>query len=435
MAERSLPWDGTTTGDAGDYTGAEWQENQRHAIGLGAAFDASSGVMWGSDLLDTSKRGLDVEAQSPAAAAVNLRPGSAVVNGVLYINDAVKALSIAANASGSPRIDSVILRKDTAAQTVRALVKQGTPAGSPVAPSLTQSAATWEIGVADISVANGFVSLAQDTIQPTAAPRNESDGLYHIALNNSGGVLKTGDVVIWDTTTQRAVTTTTLVGDTRAAGVWVGTTANGAYGRVLYRGIGLVRTDAAVTRGQLLRTSATAKQAGRTGTINYFTANIGLANFAYVLETTGATGLALCYVDCPFPPVDPVYGAATGGGATTSSGAYVTLASAGTLVTTGQDLHAEFSVTYFDAGITFTNFTLLSLAIFENGVNVSPEWNGATTRMFRQVCNEGRRTIHFSGRRTPILAPGSSITFDLRWMISAGTVTAEEYNFRVYEKS
>lgn len=346
----------------------------------------------------------------------------------------MKALSVAANASGSPRIDSVILRKDTAAQTVRALVKQGTPAGSPVAPSLTQSAATWEIGVADIAVANGFVSLAQDTIQPTAAPRNQSDGLYHIVLNNSGGTLKTGDVVIWDTTTQRAVTTTTVFSDSRVAGVWVGTTANGAYGRVLYRGIGLVRTDAAVTRGQLLRTSATAKQAGRSGVLSYATANANMKNFAYVLETTLATGLALAYIDCQFPPIDPIFSAAAGGGVTTSSGVYVALASVGPLVTTGLDLFAEFSLTYFDAGITFTNFTLLSLALFENGANVSPEWNGATTRMVRQVCNEGRRTVTFAGRRVAVPAPGSSITFDLRWMISAGTVTAEEYNLRIYEK-
>jgi len=435
MAQRSLPWDGTTTGDAGDYTGAEWQENQRHAIGLGAAYDASSGVLWGSDLLDTSKRGLDVEAQSPVAAAVNLRPGSAVVNGVLYINDAVLALAVAANASGNPRIDSVILRKDTAAQTVRAVVKQGTPAATPVAPTLTQTAGTWETPIADISVANGFVSLAQSTIQPTAAPRNQSDGLYHVALNNSGGTLKTGDVVIWDTTTQRAVTTTTVASDTRAAGVWVGTTANGSYGRVLYRGIGLVRTDAAVTRGQVLRTSATVKQAGRAGVVSYATANAGLKPFAYALETTLATGLALCYVDCPFPPIEPISMRAAGGGLTTSSGVYVTLATTGALVTTGLDLFAEFSLTYFDSGITFTNFTLLSLALFENGSNVSPEWNGATTRMVRQVCNEGRRTVTFAARRVAIPAPGSSITFDLRWMISAGTVTAEEYNLRIYEKA
>ncbi len=428
MTELSLPWDGTTTGDAGTYTGAEWQQLQKMELGLGAAHDYNSGVFWGSDTLDLSKRGLDVEAQSPVAAAVNVRPGSALVNGALYINDAVKALSIAANASGNPRIDSIIVRKDVAAQTCRAVVKQGTPAASPVAPTLTQSAAVWETPLADITVANGFATLAQSTIQPTAAPRNESDGLCHIVLNNSGGTLKTGDVVIWDTSAQRAVTTTTTQNNALVAGVWVGTTPNGSYGRVLYRGIGLVRTIAAVARGDMLSTSATAKQARvPASSVGPFP-----AFFAFVLETTGAAGLALASIDCPNEVQSSPLGAT--GTPSTNSATFVTALTVGPYVSRGYPIFASVNLIYNDTGVLNPAFNTLSVSIFEDGVNKADTWaNMAGTRIWRQGCNDMRRSIVGTLRRTSIIAPGTSVTFTLRWAVSGGTVSAEDASFIIYE--
>lgn len=287
MTQNSRPWNGTVTGDAGPYSDADWQQLYRYIIGLGG-IRANTGVFLGSGTQPND--GLRVEAQSPAAAAINVLPGSALVQGIAYLNDATEPLVIAANASGNARIDTVVVQTDYALQTCRLAVVQGTPAATPAAPSLTQVAGTmWEIPIADIAVANGFTTLAQSTITPRQEWVNASPGMYlDNVLNNSGADLVDGDVVIWDSTTNRAVTTTTMLDDRRIAGVWRGRTATANYGRVQSAGIGYVRTTAAVARGDILIANSVAKQAVVT--------TIPHARLARVIETTSAGGLALCNI-------------------------------------------------------------------------------------------------------------------------------------------
>lgn len=70
---------------------------------------------------------------------VTLGAGSAWVRGAGYKNDS-KAFTVAANTNSSlSRRDRIVLRRDLAAKTVTAIRQQGTPASSPVSPSLTQS--------------------------------------------------------------------------------------------------------------------------------------------------------------------------------------------------------------------------------------------------------------------------------------------------------
>jgi hypothetical protein len=69
-------------------------------------------------------------------------------------------LEIAANSSGSTRIDRVVLRLDRSTWTVRAVVKTGTPGAG--VPSLSQSAGdtgTYEIPLAEVTVLNGAASV------------------------------------------------------------------------------------------------------------------------------------------------------------------------------------------------------------------------------------------------------------------------------------
>ncbi|MGA5489556.1 hypothetical protein ACPCK1_17590 [Streptomyces pseudogriseolus] len=75
-------------------------------------------------------------------------------------------LPVAANSSGSTRVDRVVLRLDRSAWTVRAVVKQGAPGGG--APVLTQD--TGDTGVYEVPVAN--VSLVSGANSVTVA-RNE----------------------------------------------------------------------------------------------------------------------------------------------------------------------------------------------------------------------------------------------------------------------
>lgn len=287
MVEISRPWNGTVTGDAGPYSDTDWQTLWQAIIGFGAN-RANSGVflMSGTEPND----GLKVQAQAGPTTSVDVLQGAALVQGIAYLSDATEVFTPAANASGNPRIDSIVLQADYALQTVRLVLKQGTPAASPVAPSLTQSAGVmWEIRVADLTLANGFTSIAQSVIAQCQEWVNAPPAVYldHV-LNNSGATLNDGDVVIWDSSADRAVTTTTTLGDSRTAGVWRGQTATAAYGRLQVSGIGYVNATAAVTRGDRLRTFSTVKQAGV-----FINSGVLLAR---ALETTSGAGLVLANI-------------------------------------------------------------------------------------------------------------------------------------------
>lgn len=289
MAQTSRPWQGTSPGDAGPYSAQQWQILYENIIGLGAS-RSNVGILLGTGQQPTDP--LRVQAQSPATTAIDVMPGAALVQGIAHINTAKVSFTIAANASGNPRIDTLVLRADYALQTVRLAVLQGTPAASPSVPALTQSAnVLWEIPLADIAVANAFVTITQANITPRYEWANGADGVYLDSVkNNSGGTLNTGDVVIWDISADRAVTTSTTAGDIRVAGVWQGRTANGSYGRVLTDGIGYVNAGAAVTRGDTLVTNGTVKQVGSSALLAT-QGELGMA-----LETTSGAGLALAYI-------------------------------------------------------------------------------------------------------------------------------------------
>ena len=286
MAETSRPWTGTSPGDAGAYSAAQWQALHQNLIGLGAS-RPNVGVLLGTGTQPTEP--LRVQAQGTPSTSVDILAGSAMVQGIGYFNSATVSKTIAANASGNPRIDTIILRADYALQTVRLAVLQGTPAASPVAPSLTQSAnVMWEIPLADIAVANGFVSITNANITRRYEYANATDGVYlDSILNNSGATLEDGDVVIWDVSADRAVMVGTTLDDPLLAGVWRGRTAAGGYGRIQVRGIGYVNASAAVTRGDILVSSGTTKRAVTTTTPVLF------AILGQALETTSGSGYVL----------------------------------------------------------------------------------------------------------------------------------------------
>lgn len=296
MAQTSRPWNGIVTGDAGPYSDQNWQQLYQSIIGYGAG-RSNLGVLLSSGV--PPFEALKVQAQVAPTSSIDVLSGSALVQGIAYINTATVAFVIAANSSGNPRIDTVVLRADYALQTVRLAVKQGTPAASPAVPTLTQSVSTlWEIPLADIAVANGFATITDANITPRVEWANASPGVYLDGiLNNSGAELNTGDAVIWDITADRAVTTTTTYNHTRPAGVWVGRTAAAGYGRVLVRGIGLVRTIGTPTRGQGLVIGGTIRQFAPV-TMNT------VGQIGFMLETSpGSARLALAYIDVQRPPV------------------------------------------------------------------------------------------------------------------------------------
>lgn len=302
MTEFSAFWNGTTTGDA---SAAPYDANTEFAQwvkrGLGQGMNrANAGVVLGSGSESTQLEGLQVTQNSPAGMSVLLNIGAAQDDGTLYYNDAAITLAIAANASGNPRIDTIILRKSFAAQTVRAFVLAGTPAVTPAPPTLTQSAGvTWEIPIADIAVANGAVSITAANITTRATYTNASDGVYlDRILNNYANTLVSGTPVYWDTAASRAVKQGTGLSaiSNLTAGIWQGRTASAGLGRVLNRGIGYVRTASAVTRGQYGSLMSA-------GFESYSPTNERLINSTCLfLETTSVAGFALAFVDAGLQP-------------------------------------------------------------------------------------------------------------------------------------
>lgn len=290
MTQISRPWQSTTPGDAGPYSSQNWAQLQRYGFGSDAS-NGDSGPITGSGT--SPDPGLTVTQRGAGAnMSVDVSIGAALVDGTFYYNDATVNLVIAANASGNPRIDTIVLNKDWSAQTIRLLVVQGTPAGSPVPPGLVQTTLIqWQTPLADVAVANGAATITNANVQIRKSPANVADGIYlHGILNNSGVVLQQGDVVIVDTSADRAVTTTTTASNKLVLGVITGRVAIGAYCRVQTNGVGYVNSGAAVTRGQALATSTVAKQALPT------TYGIDPSQFAVALQTTGGAGLVLCQI-------------------------------------------------------------------------------------------------------------------------------------------
>jgi len=309
MTQASAPQDGILVGDASlaPYDADEWGLIWSKINGFGSR--ANYGSILGYD--NGTNYSLEVTATNPATSNVEVKIGAALVTGTLYWTDATETLAVAANASGNARIDTVILRKDYVLQTIRLIVLQGTPAASPVSPTLTQSAgSSWEIPLADIAVANGFTTIAQTDITPRAIAVNTAPAVYLDGiLNNSGADLNTGDVVIWDTSTNQAVTTTTTLNNYLVAGVWVGKTATGSRGRLQVGGVGLVRvnsTGGAIGRNCPIVTYTTAKQG-----ISPFTSISTRRSWWQVGKTlesisTNSLVLALCVIDIR-PPQDEAY--------------------------------------------------------------------------------------------------------------------------------
>lgn len=290
MTETSYFWTTTLgTGDSDPIDQTEWQRYVwRSLVGWGAD-NANRGVMGGvaNELL--------VSAQSPAAAAVNIGSGAALVNGAVYYNDNTATLSFAANSSGSTRIDVVVLTADYAAPSVRLAVVQGTPAAG--VPSLTQTGSgtsgLWQIPLAYVTLTNGYASITAAMITDWRSFANMPARVASNIVNNAVAALEHGAIVIRDTSGGGyGITTTTTQANALAFGIIEArATASGGTGRAVQQGIIEVMCDELVAVGARLETSTTAGQA-QTQTQPMQPA-IGVV----LTANTGAGTRCLAYVD------------------------------------------------------------------------------------------------------------------------------------------
>lgn len=131
MAQSSFPFEGIDT--------TETQYSQ-----LFRTFqDGVNGTYGGTELVVSAGTGL----------AVDVALGQAMVRGHFYVSTATESLSLTTADATNPRLDLVVLRLDPVANSIVLAVKDGTPASSPVAPSLVQTdGGVYEMALATVLV-------------------------------------------------------------------------------------------------------------------------------------------------------------------------------------------------------------------------------------------------------------------------------------------
>ncbi len=134
---------------------------------LAASVNSSNGVFFGyRNALAVSERG------AGADRSVDVAIGAALIgdgnSNVFYNSSAIENLSIAVNDSGADRIDTIVVELDltqpAGSDTCVLKVVQGTPAGPPTAPTLTQTETLYQLPLADVAADDGFTSIVDADI-------------------------------------------------------------------------------------------------------------------------------------------------------------------------------------------------------------------------------------------------------------------------------
>lgn len=284
MTEISRPFNGNNVlGDDGPYSDEQWHEVWHSFFGNDMA--ASSNKAGNNrGVIKGALNELRVQEQSVPDNTVRVRSGYGNVNGCWYYNDGDSTQTPSANASGSTRIDIIVLQLDYTNNEVRLAIVEGTPAAG--YPALTQTAGTlWQSPLAALVLVNGFATIDDSDIVDMRRWTNIPDAITAWVQNNSAQVLEGGDVAVWDSTIDSSITVSTDPG-VPIAGIVEGRIEVNEWGRIQTLGIAWVNLDAAVARGDFLSQGETAAQAG----------NYGGCTFARALTAGAADEQALAYV-------------------------------------------------------------------------------------------------------------------------------------------
>jgi hypothetical protein len=98
---------------------------------------------------------------------VTVQPGSAWIDGYCYENTSDLSLALETANGVNPRIDRVVLRWSAIDRNILLAVKTGAATASPSAPALTRTSDIYELGIADIAVGRGVLSIASSDITDT----------------------------------------------------------------------------------------------------------------------------------------------------------------------------------------------------------------------------------------------------------------------------
>lgn len=159
---------GSAVGDTREYSQVEFAEVFGTIIGNGYLGQV------GNELVTTEN--------TPVGMSVLVGTGKAWINGYWYSNESVKEIPISTADATNPRIDRVVLRLDVLnARSIVAVVKTGTPASTPVAPSLTQTEQLWEIPLYQVYVAPAVLAIYDEDL---------TDERYQALLQDTDEILE-----------------------------------------------------------------------------------------------------------------------------------------------------------------------------------------------------------------------------------------------------
>ncbi|WP_061334290.1 hypothetical protein, partial [Clostridium botulinum] len=112
---------------------------------------------------------------------VRIKKGYAWINGYMYENTDDYILKLDPADGVLNRIDRIVLRLDFLERKIKAIVKKGQYASSPVAPVLQRDADAYEIAIVDVYVRNGVISIMQSNITDLRLNK-EFCGIVHAVI-------------------------------------------------------------------------------------------------------------------------------------------------------------------------------------------------------------------------------------------------------------
>ena len=130
---------------------------------LAESFARYFGSFIGNGVFPTPSTNLQVVADS-TSMDIALKAGKGWINGYFYENTEDLTLNVGVADGVLNRIDRVVLRLDFINREIKAYVKKGTFASSPVAPNLTRNSDMYELGIADIKINKGVTKIVQADI-------------------------------------------------------------------------------------------------------------------------------------------------------------------------------------------------------------------------------------------------------------------------------
>lgn len=117
----------------------------------------------GNGVFPNPATGLQVIADNKSMNVI-IKPGKAWINGYFYENTDDLTLQVSVADGVLNRIDRVVLRLDFLNREIKAYIKKGNFAITPVTPTITRNADLYELALADIRIDKGTIKIDQASI-------------------------------------------------------------------------------------------------------------------------------------------------------------------------------------------------------------------------------------------------------------------------------